>query len=71
MATISELRKKTGLSRPKFCKLYGIPLRTLESWEKNDSEPGSDGARIPAQYVLSMLERLVSIDFPEGDIDSK
>ena len=66
MATITELRKRTGLSRPKFCRLYNIPLRTLESWEKNDSEPGADGARIPAAYVISMLERLVEIDFPDN-----
>ena len=41
-------------------KITGV----LESWEKNDSEPGADGARIPAAYVISMLERLVEIDFP-------
>lgn len=66
MVTVSEIRKRTGLSRPKFCEQYGIPVRTLEGWEKNDSDPGSSAARIPARYVINMLDRLVKIDFPES-----
>ena len=49
------IRQKTGLSQQKFGDRYGIPKRTIQNWE--------NGVNEPPEYVLSLLERLVDIDF--------
>lgn len=49
------IRQKTGLSQQKFGDRYGIPKRTVQNWENEVNEPPG--------YVLSLLERLVDIDF--------
>lgn len=49
------IRQKTGLSQQKFGDRYGIPKRTVQNWE--------NGVNEPPEYVLSLLERLVDIDF--------
>lgn len=49
--TVKELRVKTGLSQVKFAAKYGIPRRTIESWE--------DGSRKPPDYVIDLLERVI------------
>lgn len=49
------IRKRSGLSQAKFGEKYGIPKRTIESWEMGEREcPG---------YVMSLLERVVKEDF--------
>jgi len=60
MASIKELRLATGMTQRSFTSVYHIPLQTLKQWE---SHPGSAAYRVPPQYVLHMLERLVSVDF--------
>jgi len=55
---IKALRKRTGLSMQKFGDLYGIPLRTIQSWE--------GGVRMPPEYVVRLLERAVKDDFSDG-----
>lgn len=52
--SISDLRSLIGLSRSEFSRRYGIPIRTLEDWEA--------GRRIPPEYVVSLLERVVKED---------
>lgn len=52
--TIREIRKLTGLSAQKFGDLYGIPLRTVQNWER--------GIRQPPEYVLVLLEKAVRSD---------
>lgn len=49
------IRKRSGLSQAKFGEKYGIPKRTIESWEMGERE-------CPA-YVMSLLERVVKEDF--------
>ena len=52
---IREIRKISGLSQAKFGEKYGIPKRTIESWEMGEREcPG---------YVLELLRRAVNEDF--------
>ena len=51
---IREIRKATGLNRTAFARKYGIPMRTVENWEKEFREP--------PDYVLSLLERAVRED---------
>lgn len=49
-----EIRELTGLSRAAFCRLYGIPLRTMENYEA--------GTREAPAWVLALLERVVKAD---------
>lgn len=49
---IVNLREKTGMSRKAFRAEFGIPERTLQSWE--------EGERTPPDYVLKLLEKSVS-----------
>lgn len=52
---MKAIRKRSGLSQAKFGEKYGIPKRTIESWEMGEREcPG---------YVMSLLERVVKEDF--------
>ena len=53
--TIKEIRDLLGISRAEFSRRYHIPARTLESWES--------GERIPPDYVLELLERVVKDDY--------
>ncbi|MCR4618705.1 MAG: helix-turn-helix domain-containing protein [Lachnospiraceae bacterium] len=55
---IKEIRKKTGLSKTEFAKVYGIPLRTVEDWES--------GAHKCLTYVENLLDRVVSEDLESG-----
>lgn len=52
---IKDIRALTGLNRTKFCEKYGIPVRSCEDWE--------NGVRTPPNYVVSLLERVVKLDF--------
>ena len=58
--TITEIREISGLSRAAFSRQYKIPVRTLEDWEA--------GKRIPPEYVLELLARVVDMDSrgPQG-----
>lgn len=48
---VRAIRAKTGLSQAKFAEKYGIPKRTVESWESGD--------RKPPKYVISLLEAVI------------
>ncbi len=48
---IKEIRERTGLSQAKFGARYGIPMRTVQDWER--------GVRTPPPYVVTMLDMLV------------
>lgn len=50
-----RIRKMSGLSRKDFAERYKIPIRTLEKWERNETEP--------AGYIISLLDRVVREDF--------
>ena len=51
---IKEIRSMSGLTQKAFAEKYGIPKRTLESWEM--------GERKPPEYVAALLERVVRTD---------
>ena len=53
----SEIRTASGLNRTAFCRKYGIPARTEEDWEA--------GRRVPPDYVINWLERIVKEDLQE------
>jgi DNA-binding transcriptional regulator YiaG len=54
MMSIKEIRTMSGLTQKAFAEKYGIPKRTLESWEM--------GERKPPEYVVTLLEKAVRAD---------
>ena len=52
-----EIVAQTGLSLAKFAERYEIPRRSVENW--------SGGQRTAPNYVIKLLARVVSEDFPE------
>lgn len=52
---VKGIRERSGLSRQEFAKKYEIPIRTLEKWERHETEP--------AGYIISLLDRVVGEDF--------
>lgn len=51
---IKEIRSRTNLSAQKFGDKYGIPLRTIQDWER--------GERKPPEYVVDLLDRVVEAE---------
>lgn len=51
---IKRIRNISGLSRKDFAERYKIPIRTLEKWERHETEP--------AGYLISLLDRVVRED---------
>lgn len=60
---IKDLRKSTGLTQTQFGNQYRIPLRTLQHWE--------NGTRKPAEYIVYLLESVVSSDYGFFPIEIK
>ena len=54
MTDSERIRKMLGISRAEFSRRYGIPIRTLENWDA--------GERLPPDYVIKLLERVVEED---------
>lgn len=54
MRESERIRGILGISRAEFSRRYGIPVRTLESWDWGDREP--------ADWVIKLLERVVTED---------
>ena len=46
--TFKELREASGMSRQQFIDYFGIPYRTIQSWELGD--------RQCPQYLLELME---------------
>lgn len=57
MNTVVDLRNKTNMTQKEFAEKYGIPLRTIQKWERNGSTPPS--------YVISLLEDKIFSDSTE------
>lgn len=63
-ARVHAMRTRAQLSAQKFGDYYGIPLRTIQDWERE--------VRTAPEYVINLLERAVNEDFPratKGDLD--
>lgn len=46
--TFKEMREQTGMSRKEFTEYFGIPYRTVQSWELGD--------RTCPDYLLNLME---------------
>lgn len=49
---VKELRKRSGLSQPKFAALLNIDVGTLRNWEQGIRKPTG-----PAQALLTAIRR--------------
>lgn len=56
---IKAIRKYANLTQKEFAAKYRIPLQTLKHWE---SSPESSSYRKPPDYVLYMLDQLVTLE---------
>jgi len=57
MNDIQSLRAKSKLTQKDFSQKYGIPLRTLQKWERNGSEP--------PEYIPKLIERVMLLENTE------
>ena len=58
--TIKELREMTGLTQEEFGKqMFGIPRRTVQSWEIGD--------RKPTEYVRGLIQYKVESEKREKE----
>lgn len=48
MLTFKELRQQSGMERTEFAEYFGIPYRTVQSWELGD--------RKCPEYLLKLME---------------
>lgn len=48
---VKEIRKKTGLTQAKFCRLIDVNLGTLRNWEQGRREPTG-----PAKALLRAIK---------------
>lgn len=55
---VKELRSLTGLSQKAFGEKFGVPLRTIQSWE-SDSETAK---RKAPDYVVKMMARIIELE---------
>ena len=57
---IEAIRNETGMTRPQFSDWLGMPLRTLQAWEK--------GTREMPDYVLRLIAYKVHMEKEAGRI---
>lgn len=56
MNKIKEMREKLGWSRAKFCREFGIPIRTVEDWDNESIS--SYPKNWVEKLILEKLERI-------------
>lgn len=61
MPNIKDLRERYQLTRAQFSELFGIPLRTVQSWEL--------GERSCPVWVFGMLEELLEVKSGVGALE--
>lgn len=61
MDSIKDLRERYQLTRAQFSELFGIPLRTVQSWEL--------GERSCPVWVFGMLEELLEAKRLSGALE--
>jgi putative transcriptional regulator len=57
---VSKLRKRYGLSQPKFAAMMGISVNTLRNWEQGRRKPEG-----PARVLLNVVSK-----HPEAVLDT-
>ena len=58
--SVADIREKTGLSQPKFARLLGVSVRTLQEWEQGRRAP-SGAARTLLQIAAKNPRALLEV----------
>lgn len=53
MKSVKEIRADLGMTQQQFSEAFGIPKRTIESWEM--------GVRTPPPYVIRLLNLAAAV----------
>lgn len=51
---IKNIRKTTNMSQREFAEYFGIPIRTIQKWERNGS--------VPPEYIPKMIEKILELE---------
>ncbi len=62
MNNIKEIREKTGLSQSAFALKTGIPVKTIQKWERNGSNP--------PEYIARFLDYFIYLNSTELFMES-
>ena len=54
---LKSLRHKTGMSQKDFAKEFGIPKRTIESWEMGKTSPRQYNYEYLKEHVERWIEQ--------------
>lgn len=57
---LKNFRKITRLSQSKFASYFGIPVRTIQGWERR-------GTNNPPPYIIEMMIRIWKLEHPEDE----
>ena len=57
--TIREMRAHLGLSQTQFSKKFGVPLRTIVSWEASEKESPTISSRPCPYHVYKLLNIII------------
>lgn len=44
----------TNMNQSEFAEYFGIPIRTIQKWERNGS--------VPPEYIPKMMERILELE---------
>lgn len=51
---IKNIRTTTNMSQSEFAEYFGIPVRTIQKWERDGS--------VPPEYIPKMIERILELE---------
>lgn len=51
---VKNIRKNTNMSQREFAEYFGIPIRTIQKWERNGS--------VPPEYIPKMIEKILELE---------
>lgn len=65
MNEFKKMREASGMSRPQFAKKFGIPYRTVQSWELYDGK-NPQGYPI-SPYVFELIKFRLKYEKEHGE----
>ncbi|MBE5965770.1 MAG: helix-turn-helix domain-containing protein [Lachnospiraceae bacterium] len=51
---VKKIRATTDMSQSEFANYFGIPVRTIQKWERNGS--------VPPEYIPKMMQRILELE---------
>lgn len=62
---IKEMREKLDWSRAKFCREFGIPIRTVEDWDNENT------SRYPKNWVEALILEKMNMIYEKENKNEK